>query len=323
MQLRPFAVLGRCWLHEPVELATDLPVESLGLPLSFERVIAFVLELADRLGIRPSADFEAAARDRLEGTEPTALVRFPLISASDVNDGWQQLKPQLDLACDAIAFITGNAVDPIAIVLAADDDTFRARFFPPDDRALIHIDERPARMPQIFAAAQTSGEIGLALSLLRTGAQARTREFRLFYYVEALEVLSGLVPGGGTIAVRIRRLLKHVGMKPQPAGRDPRKDHADVLVDLRNVVGHGKRLDPTTVQPWAADYLGDEHLEVTVRDLVRDVIEELALSKTDGRKGGSPPSALPNAACAPGCSHAAAFSPLRAARSPAGAVARA
>ena len=64
------------------------------------------------------------------------------------------------------------------MILAAADDTFRARFFPPEDRALIHIGERPARMPPIFTAAQTSGEIGLALSLLRTGAQARTCEFR-------------------------------------------------------------------------------------------------------------------------------------------------
>jgi hypothetical protein len=34
--------------------------------------------------------------------------------------------------------------------------------------------------------------------------RGRTREFRLFHYIEALEVLSGLVPGGGSLAVRIR-----------------------------------------------------------------------------------------------------------------------
>jgi len=248
------------------------------MPFSFEREIEFVLGLADQLGIKPSPEFHAAARDRLEGTEPTALVRFPLITARDFGDGSKQLEPQLELACDAIAFLTGNAVEPIALILAAADDTFRARFFPPDDRALIHIDARPARMPQIITAAQTSGEIGLALSLLRTGAQARTRKFRLFYYIEALEVLSGLLPGRGALAVRIRRLLKHLNIKPAPASKDARKDHADVLAELRNVVGHGKRLDPTTVQPWAADYLADEHLEVTVRDLVRDVVEQLALS---------------------------------------------
>jgi hypothetical protein len=58
MQLRPFAVLGRCWLHEPVELAPDLTVESLGLPLSFEREIDFVLELGEQLGIKPSPEFQ-------------------------------------------------------------------------------------------------------------------------------------------------------------------------------------------------------------------------------------------------------------------------
>ena len=123
-----------------------------------------------------------------------------MITARDFDDGVAQMKARLDLACDAIAFLTGNAVELIALILAAADDTFRARFFPPIDRALIHIDERPARMPQIFAAAETSGEIGLAISLLRTGAQARTRDFRIFYYVEALEVLSGLVPGTGSLA---------------------------------------------------------------------------------------------------------------------------
>lgn len=54
---------------------------------------------------------------------------------------------------DAIAFLTGNAVEPIAMILAAADHTFRARSFPPEDRALIHIGERPSRMPQILAAA--------------------------------------------------------------------------------------------------------------------------------------------------------------------------
>lgn len=281
MQLRPFGVLGRCWLHEPVELAPGLTVESLGMPLSFEREIEFVLELADRLAIKPSPAFRAAARDRLEGTEPTALVRFPGITAIDFDAASEKLKPQLELACDAIAFLSGNAVEPIAIVLAAADDTFRARFFPPDDTALIHIGERPARMAQVFAAAQENGEIGLALSLLRTGAQARTREFRIFYYVEALEVLSGLAPGGGALAVKVRRLLKEVGIKPSPTSKDPRKDHADVLAELRNVVGHGQRLDLSTVEPWAAESLADEHLDVRVRDLVRDVIEQLALANAD------------------------------------------
>jgi hypothetical protein len=51
-----------------------------------------------------------------------------------------------------------------------------------------------------------------------------------------------------------------------------------VLAEVRNVVGHGQLLDATTVEPWAAEYLADEHLDVTVRDLVRDVIERLAVS---------------------------------------------
>jgi hypothetical protein len=223
------------------------------------------------------------------GTEPTALARFPVIKAQDLDDGVRQLKPQLELACDAIGFLTGNAVEPIAIILAADDDTFRVRFFPPQDRALINISDRPARMPQIFAAAQANGEIALGMSLVRTGAQARTREFRLFHYIEALEVLSALLPGGGALAVKIRRLLTHVQIKPAPTTKDPRKDHAGVLAEFRNVVGHGQRLDPTTVAAWAADYLADEHLDVTVRDLVRDVIEELALSGVTGSLAGSSP----------------------------------
>jgi hypothetical protein len=89
--------------------------------------------------------------------------------------------------------------------------------------------------------------------------------------------------------VKIRRLLKHVNIKPAPASKDRSKDHADVIAELRNVVGHGKRLDPTTVAPWAAEYLDDEHLDVAIRDLVRDTIEELALSESDPGDGLSSP----------------------------------
>ena len=87
------------------------------------------------------------------------------------------------------------------------------------------------------------------------------------------------MPGGGALAVKIRRLLKHVEITPARTSKDRSKDHADVLADLRNTVGHGKRLDLTTVQPWAAEYLADEHLDVAVRDLVRDVIEALAMAE--------------------------------------------
>jgi hypothetical protein len=62
-----------------------------------------------------------------------------------------------------------------------------------------------------------------------------------------------------------------------------------VIAELRNVVGHGKRLDPTTVAPWAAEYLDDEHLDVAIRDLVHDAIEELALSESDPGDGLSSP----------------------------------
>jgi hypothetical protein len=67
---------------------------------------------------------------------------------------------------------------------------------------------------------------------------------RLRNRVSLLEVLSGLVPGGGALAVKMRRLLRHVNIKPAPASKDPSKNHADVIAELRNVVGHGKRLDP-------------------------------------------------------------------------------
>src|SRR5690348_8150331 len=108
MRLRPFAVLGRCWLHEEVELGPDLSVEPLGIAFSFENELDFVLALTDRLGIKPSEDFPSAARDRLEGTEPVALARFPQLTATDFADGSQQLEPALELVCDALAFLTTN-----------------------------------------------------------------------------------------------------------------------------------------------------------------------------------------------------------------------
>ena len=274
--LRPFVVLGRCWLQEEIELAPGLAVEPLDKPLSFENEVNLVLTLADRLGIKPTPDYHRAARARLDGTEPTALMSFPSLTAADFNDAVSQLEPLLELAYDSLAFLTTNAVVPIAIVLVSTDDTFRARFLPPDDRALIHIGDRPVTVAQIHAAAQSRGELAVALFLLRSGAQARTRDYQIFHYVQALEVLSETLPGGGTLAVKIRRLLDRAGLAPPPTPSDPSKDFADVLGELRNVVAHGNRLGPASVKPWARSYLAEKHLEIVVRDLARDVIERLA-----------------------------------------------
>jgi len=54
---------------------------------------------------------------------------------------------------------------------------------------------------------------------------------------------------GALSQVKIRRLLKHVGIKPARTSMDPRKDHADVLAELRDVVG-GLPVDrPDHAQP--------------------------------------------------------------------------
>lgn len=62
-----------------------------------------------------------------------------------------------------------------------------------------------------------------------------------------------------------------------------------MLAELRNVVAHGKRLYVSTVEPWAAEYLANDYLDLTVRDLVRDVIEQLALSDAMDPANGSSP----------------------------------
>jgi len=202
-----------------------------------------------------------------------------------MDEGLRALDPVLELTCAAISFLTTNAAVPIAVVLVAANDTFRTRFFPPDDRALIHIGDRPATVPQIFVAAETNGKIELALSLLRSAVQTSMRDYRIFHCVQALEVLSETLPGGGARSVKIRRLLDHVSLKPGHSPTDPARDFADVLGEFRNVVAHGNRLEPTTVKPWAADYLTDTNLDDRVRDLVRDVIERLALPEISGPTG--------------------------------------
>lgn len=45
----------------------------------------------------------------------------------------------------------------------------------------------------------------------------------------------------------------------------------------------------STVEPWAAEYLANDYLDLTVRDLVRDVIEQLALSDAMDPANGSSP----------------------------------
>jgi hypothetical protein len=255
------------------------------MSLNFGNAVELAVALADKLQIKLAPDFRSTAHDRLEGTEPTALAKFPTITAPNLDEGWKILEPVLELTCDAVSFLTTNAVVPIAVVLAAADDTFRTRFFPPGDRALIHIGDRPTAIPQIFAAAETNGKIELALSLLRSAAQTSTRDYRIFHCVQALEVLSETLPGGGALSVKIRRLLDHVSLKPGHSPTDPAKDFADVLGEFRNVIAHGNRLEPTTVKPWAADYLTDINLDDRVRDLVRDVIEGLALPEISDPTG--------------------------------------
>ncbi len=274
---RPFAVIGRCWVPEEVALAPNLTVEPLGIGLGFGSELDFVIALADQLELKVSDKFRGEASRRLEETEPTVLARFAEINASDFDEAVEQLGPQLELACDALAFMTTNVSLPIAVLLVENEDTFRVRFFPPTQARAIHLGERGEKMPQIVAAAETTGEIELAFSLLRVGVQARTREFRIFHYIQAVEVLTGLAPGGGSLDAKIRRLLKQVAIKPMPTPTDRSRDFAHVLAELRNVVGHGRRLERSAVQPWAADYIDDPELERQVFDLARDVIEALAV----------------------------------------------
>jgi hypothetical protein len=66
-QFRPIVVLSHCWLHEELRLSPRVLAEPLQAPLSFEREVDLVLEIANRLGITPAPGFRAAARDKLEG----------------------------------------------------------------------------------------------------------------------------------------------------------------------------------------------------------------------------------------------------------------
>jgi hypothetical protein len=242
-------------------------------PLSFENEVDFVLKIASELGLKPEPDFRRVARDRLEGTEPTALIQFPRIRARTRRAATARLLPQLESACDALAFVTANAVTPIAALLAEADDSFRVRFFPAKDTALIDIDGHPTRLARIVRETKRSKDLALALSLLRAGLQAQRPETRMFHFVQALDLLSSS-HRGGSIGVRMTALLKSLGLTPATT-RDPRKNFADVLAALRNVVAHGKKLDSATVPAYVAAYLSDQHLEIRVRDLLREVIARL------------------------------------------------
>lgn len=275
VSFRPIAVVGRCWLHDEVRLTPATIARPLNAPLSFKSEVDFVLELAvNELRLKPHPDFHRVARDRLEGTEPTALIHLPRIRARTRRAALRQLLPRLEAACDALAFTTANAVVPIAALLVEDDNSFRVRFFPSQDTALIHLNGDRKRMPKIVSAAKRDGDLALALSLLRAGLQAQRPETRMFHFAQALDMLSAS-QRGGTIAVRMTALMKSVGLTPAKTS-DPSKNFADVLAALRNVVAHGKRLDHSNVAAYVAPYLADQHLEVRVRDLLREVIARLA-----------------------------------------------
>jgi hypothetical protein len=118
---------------------------------------------------------------------------------------------------------------------------------------MIHVGGLGELAPIVFAAAAGNSQLALALSLLRLGQQASRSEFRIFHYVQALEVLASATRGG-SISVQLRRYLVSVGVTPAASPADPRRDFADVLADLRNTVAHGKPLDATAVQPYSVPY---------------------------------------------------------------------
>jgi hypothetical protein len=274
-QYRPFAVLARCWLHEELRLSPEVVAEPLESPLNFEREVDLVLALADRLGIKPAAGFPAAARDKLEGVEPTALLRFAPVDAADFDQAYAAIERDLELACSVLTYYTTNSVLPVAVILVESDDTFRARFLPTVEPAMIHVDGYAVRTPTVFSAAASEPQLALALSLVRLGQQAARSEFRIFHYVQALEVLAAGTPGG-SINVKLRRYLASLGIEAAASPADSRRDFADVLADIRNAVAHGKPLDAANLQPYSAPYLAEPELERRVRDFVRDVITRAA-----------------------------------------------
>jgi hypothetical protein len=274
-RFRPFAILARCWLHEELRLSSSVVAEPLNAPLSFQQEVDLVASLAAQLGITPASDFHAKARDRLEGVEPTALLRFEAVDAADFDGAVAAIEAPLELACSVLAFYTTNSVIPIAVIIVESDDTFRARFMPTVEPAMIHVDGYTALTPRVFAQAEGDPQLALALSLLRTGQQASREEFRIFHYVQSLEVLSSTTPGG-SLDVRLRRFLPTIGITPAPTTVDRSRDFAHVLAELRNVVAHGNALTPSTVQPFAAPYASEPQLERRVRDFTRDVIARAA-----------------------------------------------
>jgi hypothetical protein len=274
-QFRPFAVLAQCWLHEELRLSPRVVAEPLQAPLNFERAVDLVLAIAGRLGVTPAPGFDAAARDTLEGVEPTALLRFEPVTGADFDEAYQAIERELELACSVLTYYTTNSAIPIVVMLVEQDDTFRARFLPRVEPAMIHIGGLGALAPTVFAAAAGDPQLALALSLLRLGQQAPRSEFRIFHYVQALEVLAS-GKRGGSISVQLRQYLVGVGITPAPSPADPRRDFADVLADLRNTVAHGKLLDATNVQPYSVPCLAEPELERRVRDFTRDVIARAA-----------------------------------------------
>jgi hypothetical protein len=273
-QFRPFAILAHCWLHEELRLSPRVVAEPL-VSLSFEHEVDLVLEIADRLGIKPAPGFRAAARDKLEGVEPTALLRFDPVPGADFDEAYMAIERELELACSALTYYTTNSVIPIVVLLVEQDDTFRARFLPTVEPAMIHINGFATLTPTVFSAAAGNPQLALALSLLRLGQQAPRSEFRIFHYVQALEVLASGTQGG-SISVKLRRYLGGLGIEPAPSPVDPRRDFADVLADLRNTVAHGNLLDAASVQPYSAPYLAEPELERRVRDFTREIIARAA-----------------------------------------------
>lgn len=276
LSFRPFAVVGNCWLQQEVELAPGTTARPLARLLEYEAELEFVYELAVvELGLKPSPDFRSAARQRLEGTEPTALLAFAEVHARSRDEAFASFLLKLEPVCDALAFLTANATTPVAALLVEADDTFRVRFFPLPQRALLYVETgHPERLSKVLDEAARVPEIAGALAALRAGLQSRRAEVQLFHFLQALDVLAATQPGK-SFDTRVRRLLKSVGLEPAGTS-DPSRDHVHVLTALRNSLAHGKPLEPANVVAYAAAYLNDEHLEIRVRDLVRDVTARLA-----------------------------------------------
>lgn len=280
------ALVANCFIQAKLDLAPDVEVVPTSKPLSFRAETDLAFTIAAELGANVDDAFTIRVRQTVEDSEHVALIRFWDRDAERPERAEADVLDSLDQACDALSILTGNSVIPIALVITDGAGHWWLRMLPPAEGKIMHLGPGGffEAIPRAYAKANSSPAYALLCRLFRIAQQARRPEFRIFGYVQVLEIASESLGFNGHLNAKIDGLLNDVQVPPMQFGLlsqlSSNAEAAWSLMRFRHLIAHRGELSPEVASQPADQKL---HLLLTdldqlawdVRELVRTVLAVL------------------------------------------------